>query len=144
MKFFIYLFIFLGCSSDNIEIFLVKNNVSEKKTVSGDVVKQNIDSIVKNSSEILRLAISDDYMTEYYINNSLIEINFNEFKEINSPATGRIEVNKLILPLTGDLAPDSISGVATLILYSKNGLLGNPVRIKNGYNYINNIKTLFN
>ena len=144
MKFFIYLFIFLGCSSDNIEIFLVKNNVSEKKTVSGDVVKQNIDSIVKNSSEILRLAISDDYMTEYYINNSLIEINFNEFKEINSPATGRIEVNKLILPLTGDLAPDSISGVATLILYSKNGLLGNPVRIKNGYNYMNNIKTLFN
>jgi len=134
----------LGCSSDNIEIFLVKNNVSEKKTVSGDVVKQNIDSIVKNSSEILRLAISDDYMTEYYFNNSLIEINFNEFKEINSPATGRIEVNKLILPLTGDLAPDSISGVATLILYSKNGLLGNPVRIKNGYNYINNIKTLFN
>lgn len=144
MKFFIYLFIFLGCSSDNIEIFLVKNNVSEKKTVSGDVVKQNLDSIVNNSSEILRLAISDDYMTEYYINNSLIEIKFNDFKEINSPATGRIEVNKLILPLTGDLAPDSISGVATLILYSKNGLLGNPVRIKNGYNYVNNIKTLFN
>lgn len=144
MKFFIYLFIFLGCSSDNIEIFLIKNNVSEKKTVSDDVVKQNLDSIVNNSSELLRLAISDDYMSEYYINNSLIEIKFNDFKVINSPATGRIEVNKLILPLTGDLALDSISGVATLILYTKNGLLGNPIRIKNGFTYVNNLKTLFN
>lgn len=144
MKFFIYLFIFLGCSSDNIEIFLIKNNVSEKKTVSDDVVKQNLDSIVNNSSELLRLAISDDYMSKYYINNSLIEIKFNDFKVINSPATGRIEVNKLILPLTGDLALDSISGVATLILYTKNGLLGNPIRIKNGFTYVNNLKTLFN
>ncbi|HRE41584.1 MAG TPA: hypothetical protein PLG90_09630 [Ignavibacteria bacterium] len=138
MKILITLFCLLfstvnNCKNENLNISYINNGNKNTKTIQSSKINSGLKTIFENSNEILRLAINDEYVNDYKNNNDLLEIEFNEEIEINSPVLNNTKINKILLPLSGDLRGDESKNTATAIYYSENILIGNPVRVINGY-----------
>lgn len=123
--------------NDNVKINLYESGSVTVYNKNFDDLKPFIDNVFKNTDEILRLYADAEYLNNIKNNYSAIEIEFSEAKPFQSSATGQINLKKIFIPLSGDLAGNQDSPIVTLIIGENSEYISSPFRANNALNSLN-------
>jgi hypothetical protein len=141
-----YLFIFfftVTCNSklnnppQNVNVIFYENGNQSVYTKNYNDLDSYLDSIFINTDDMLRLVVNAEYMKNIKNNNSAVEISFGETKTFQTKSYGQFKINKVFIPLSGDLAGTSGSPVVTLIISENNEYSGTAFRANNALNTLN-------
>jgi hypothetical protein len=85
---------------------------SEKEA---EEVNKLLNELLKNTFEMLRVYVDEETITAIKNHDHCIEVNYKSKKEFNSGFLGKISLNKILIPLSGDYSGNTDKNLVTLI-----------------------------
>ncbi|MBN1327194.1 MAG: hypothetical protein JW996_04530 [Candidatus Cloacimonetes bacterium] len=100
-----------------------------------------INELILSTDDMLRLLVSQDRIDQLKQEASGIELSFKDNIRIHSKEMGDHDVDKILIPFTGEFVGDYNDRMATIFL-ANDGYISGPLRNMNGLPKVNEIKDL--
>jgi len=144
----ILIMLLIGCKNmehNNTDIIYFENGTETEINLTSakdqEQFHQLINELILGTDDMLRLLVSQDRIDQLKKEASGIEVSFKDDIRLHSEEMGDHDVDKILIPFSGEFVGDYNDSMATIFL-AKNGYISGPLRNTNGLPIVNEIKEL--
>jgi hypothetical protein len=130
-------------SINKIEYF--KNGIKhELKDFNNLDVKKNILGLFNGTEQVIKLLVSEDFISDFIKNNEGIEVTFHEMTTLESKHLGKYKLIKLLIPLSGKYIGKESSPSVIIFVADQKGYFTGPLGCPDGYQFVIGLKKSLN
>ncbi|KAA0211903.1 MAG: hypothetical protein WBP57_08140 [Ignavibacteria bacterium] len=118
------------------KVVLYENGKASEVLIDSTEVYSFSTEMLSGIENVLRLAVDSNYMNEIKSKEKAIEIYFPAHLKVQTNYLGPMEIDRIFIPLSGDLSGTKESPVSTVIISENGNYISTPYRLPNGFSII--------